>query len=102
MYISGNSQKSLVKGKNGQIKSQKFGKGGRGASFANCQKNTCPDQGRARGGQYPLRKRGFADKRPPTQGLRQTERFNPVSVGMLKKLSTLPSFLVEFLGHSLV
>ncbi|CAB3984535.1 RING finger 10, partial [Paramuricea clavata] len=76
----GNSQKSLVKGKNGQIKSQKFAKGGRGASFANCQKNTYPDQGRARGGQYPLRKRGFTDKRPPTQGLRQTERFNPLAV----------------------
>ena len=79
-HISGNSPKTLAKGKNGQIRSQKLGKGG--TTFANGQRNAYPSQGRSRGGQNPQKKGNFTNKRPPARGLRQTERFDPVSVGI--------------------
>ena len=65
----------MTKGKNGQ----KFGKNG--ATFSSGQKNSYPSQGRGKGGQNVQKKGSFADKRPSGKGLRQTERFDPVSLG---------------------
>ena len=79
-HVSGNPPRSLVKGKNGQIRTQKFAK--EGASFTGCPRKSYPYQDRGRGGQNPQRKGNFADKRPPAKGLTQTERFNPVSYGL--------------------
>ena len=96
LHISGNPPRSLAKGKNGQNRPQKLGKGG--TTFPNGQRNTYSYQDRGRGGQNPQRKGNFADKRPPAKALRQTERFNPVSIGIVCSLFIFfTSFLIALL-----
>ena len=77
-YLLGNSSKSLAKSRNGQVKLQKFAKGG--GSSGNGQRNSYSEQRRGRGFQNPQKKGDYADKRPPARALRQTERFDPVSI----------------------
>ncbi|XP_046840539.1 RING finger protein 10-like [Xenia sp. Carnegie-2017] len=74
----GNNSKSLAKGKNGQIRPQKFIKGGLSCGYN--PKNVSPGQHRTKNTFNPQKNGHFTDKRPAAKGLKQTAKYDPVSV----------------------